>query len=322
MDHEAQRGLWTLAPDVVGLPQPIVNLFLVGPPDSGDRGWTLIDTGLPLLSGGIVRAAEERFGPDARPAAIILTHGHFDHVGPVAELAARWDAPVYAHPLELPYLTGRSSYPPPDPTVGGGAMARLSPLYPRGPIDLGARAHALPEDGSVPTLPGWRAIHTPGHSPGHISLFRESDRLLLAGDAFVTTKQESAFGALLKPQAVHGPPMHFTPDWEASLRSVEALAALRPATAATGHGKPIAGAELTALLDTLVRDFDWVAVPAQGRYVGHPATMDERGVVSVPPAAPDPFVARLAGLGASAVLAISLLRLARRLRGGRQTARA
>ena len=48
---------------------------------AGDRQWTLIDAGVPGLSGLIESAASERFGQDARPAAIVMTHGHFDHVG-------------------------------------------------------------------------------------------------------------------------------------------------------------------------------------------------------------------------------------------------
>ncbi len=286
----ARRGaFWELAGDVLGLPEPIVNVYFVGRPGAGDRGWTLVDTGLPGMAGRIVHAAQARFGPGARPAAIVLTHGHFDHVGHLAELAERWDVPVYAHRLELPYLTGRSAYPPPDPTVGGGLMTRLSVLFPRGPLDLGARARALPDDGSVPNLPGWRTIHTPGHAPGHVSFFRETDRLLIAGDAFVTTKQESALAALTKPIAMHGPPASFTPDWAASKRSVEALAALHPAIAGTGHGRPLSGPDLDTGLQALARDFDRVALPASGRYVPQSAVTDERGVVSVPPAVPDPF---------------------------------
>src|SRR5918997_365282 len=105
--------------DVAYLRTAIVNVFFYGTPDAGDRGWVLIDAGMPGSTQRIVDAAAERFGWGARPAAIVLTHGHFDHVGALKELARRWDAPVYAHPLELPYLTGRSPYPPPDPTLGG-----------------------------------------------------------------------------------------------------------------------------------------------------------------------------------------------------------
>ena len=200
------------------------------------------ENGRPASS--IAHAAAERFGPNSRPQALILTHGHFDHVGDLPSLADHWDVPVYAHELEMPYLTGRSSYPPPDPAVGGGGMSFLSRFYPRGPINLGDRVHILPADGGVPGMPGWRWIHTPGHSPGHVSLFRDSDRVLIAGDAFVTTDQESAMAALMQPQYVHRPPAYYTPDWQAARSSVEALARLQPEVAATGHGVPMRGEEM------------------------------------------------------------------------------
>ena len=91
---------------------------------------------------------------------IVLTHGHFDHAGSLEDLAGGWDVLVYAHVLEHPYLDGSRSYPPADPWVGGGAMAVLSPLFPTGPVDVGGRLRSLPEDGSVPGMPGWRWIHT------------------------------------------------------------------------------------------------------------------------------------------------------------------
>ena len=137
-----------VAGDLFRVPLGIVNAYLTGPPGAGDRGWVLIDAGLSISAPALVAAAAERYG-DSRPAAIVLTHGHFDHVGTLPALADRWDAPVYAHPLELPYLTGRSAYPPPDPAVGGGAMSFLSRLYSRGPTDLGNRVRPLPADGSV-----------------------------------------------------------------------------------------------------------------------------------------------------------------------------
>lgn len=302
-----------VARDVACVMLPIVNVYLVGEPGAGDRGWVLVDAGLPGTAGVIARAAAERFGPDARPATIVLTHGHFDHVSALKELAERWDAPVYAHPLELPYLTGQSPYPPPDPTVGGGAITRLSPLFPRDPIDLGGRVHPLPADGSVPGMPGWRTIYTPGHSPGHVSLWRESDSTLIAGDAFTTTKQGSAIASLTKPQAVHGPPAYFTPDWAAAEQSVRALAALRPTVVATGHGFPMSGPAMQEALAALARDFARIAWPAHGRYANAPAITDARGVVSVPPPPADSFPLLL---GAAAVAAIALATRRRELRSG------
>jgi glyoxylase-like metal-dependent hydrolase (beta-lactamase superfamily II) len=100
------QGTWPpeLTDDVAYLRTAIVNVVFFGLPNA--REWVLIDTGIPGSALAIVAAAERRFGRGARPVAIVLTHGHFDHVGVVETLARRWDVPVYAHELELPYLTG------------------------------------------------------------------------------------------------------------------------------------------------------------------------------------------------------------------------
>lgn len=303
-DHGAPLEL---APDVAWLRTGIVNVAFLGHPDAGDRGWVLVDAGIPGFTGAIARAAEHRFG-GSRPSAIVLTHGHFDHVGNLAELAERWDAPIYAHHLELPYITGRSAYPPPDPSVGGGLMARTSPLFPPGPFDVGGRARALPgsegadDAGDVPGAPDWRWHRTPGHTPGHVSLFRERDRALVAGDAFVTTKQESLAAVYEQRLEMHGPPMYYTCDWDASRASVERLAALDPAVAVTGHGLPMRGAQLSEALGALARDFDRVARPAYGRYVREPARADATGVTFVPPPVPDATPWALLGTAALAGL--------------------
>lgn len=290
----------TVAPDVACLPLSIVNVYFVGETDAGDRSWVLVDAGLRISEHAITHAAAERFGHASRPAAIVLTHGHFDHVGSVRQLASQWDSPVFAHELELPYLTGRASYPPPDPTVGGGLMSLLSPLYPRGPIDLGDRVHPLPADGSVPGMPGWRWIHTPGHSPGHVSFYRDEDRTLIAGDAFVTVRQESAWAVLTQRQEVWCPPAYYTLDWQAARRSVEELAQLHPSAAGTGHGLPMFGERLRSGLEALALYFDRVAVPTQGRYVRCPLPAGERGLVGEPPRTADRHLLALAALAVAA----------------------
>ena len=249
----------------------LVNVAFVGPRGAGDRGWVLLDAGLPGTARLIERAAAERFGPGARPAAIVMTHGHFDHVGALEALAERWDAPVHAHPLEHPYLDGSAAYPPGDPSVGGGAMAALAGLYPTAPVNLGPRLRPLPEDGSVPGAPGWRWLHTPGHASGHVSLWREGDRTLLSGDAVITTRQESAYAVLTQAPEIHGPPAYFTTEWDRARASAQALAALEPELILSGHGAPLAGSRMRAALHRLAEAFDALAVPQGGHYASHPA---------------------------------------------------
>jgi glyoxylase-like metal-dependent hydrolase (beta-lactamase superfamily II) len=297
-----RRKTFQVTESIAGLRIGIVNAYFYGAPGAGDGRWVLIDAGLHGSTERIVHAAEELYGAGTRPAAIVLTHGHFDHVGALRDLALLWDVPIYAHEMELPYLDGRSSYPPPDPTVGGGALAALSRLYPRGPFDVSEWLHTLPADGAVPGMPGWRWIHTPGHTPGHVAFFQGEEATLLAGDAFVTTKQESMLAALTQRPEIHGPPAYYTSDWESARASVQLLSDLEPEVAATGHGRPLRGPLMRQGLRRLARDFDTFAVPRHGRYVTEPATADANGVVYVPPPVRDPLPAILMGIGAAVVV--------------------
>jgi glyoxylase-like metal-dependent hydrolase (beta-lactamase superfamily II) len=250
-------------PDVLILHFTIVTACLVGE----KAGWTLVDTGLENSYDFILESSQKRFGDKKPPNAIVLTHGHFDHVGSVGRLAELWDVPVYAHELEIPYITGKKDYPQADPTVDEGLVAKMSPAFPHKSIDLGIRAVTLPEDGTIPGMPDWKWIHTPGHTEGHVSLFREKDRTLLVGDAFTTTKQESFTSVLTQREQVKGPPAYLTTDWGKARESIQRIKDLKPELAVLSHGKPIRGEELTRHLDMLLTNFGEIAVPDQGRFV-------------------------------------------------------
>lgn len=259
------RGM-DLVADVYYVTIQIANICFIGRPD-GTQGWVLVDAGMPNSANRILNLARERFGADSAPQAIILTHGHFDHVGAIAELLHHWHVPVFAHRDELPFLTGQANYPKGDPTVGGGLVSLLSPLYPNHAIDLTDHVHALPDDGSIPGLEDWRFIHTPGHTKGHISLFRDSDKVLIAGDAFTTVKQESMYHVLVQDTELNGPPAYFTSDWMAAWESVRKLALLEPSASVTGHGRAMYGEELTSGLKDLAENFEQREIPKHGKAV-------------------------------------------------------
>lgn len=293
------NNIFAVAPGVWRMKDVFVNVFII---ESQEQpGWILVDTGLKSSCAKIKNMIAEVMEPGAVPNAIILTHGHFDHRGALQQLAKEWRIPVYCHHMEVPYLTGKASYPPPDPTVGGGAMASMAFVYPSGPIDVQESLYELPDDGTVPNLPDWKWLHTPGHTPGHISLFRERDGVLIAGDAVVTTKQESVFSVMAQKKVLSGPPKYFTPDWGSAARTVRELAALEPNVIASGHGPSMYGDEARKALHKMSREFWHMGMPEKGRYVKEPALFNDEGPTYVPPKQPNYLLLQVLAVTAIAV---------------------
>ncbi|MFD2924390.1 MBL fold metallo-hydrolase [Halobacillus naozhouensis] len=237
----------------------IANVVFIGKKESKD--WILVDCGVAHYGKRIIEAAEKRFGSHP-PKAIILTHGHFDHIGSAKQIAKQWNVPIYAHPREMPYITGEKTYPIPNSTIGGGLFSLLSPFFPRDPVHLGKWVNPLPEDGTVPHMDDWRIVHTPGHTPGHISLFRDRDRTLISGDAVITVKQESSLAVFVQSQHIHGPPAYFTHDWLEAEKSVKKIARLHPKLILSGHGLPMEGELMQEQLTQLSTNFKDYAIPA------------------------------------------------------------
>ncbi|NML63782.1 MBL fold metallo-hydrolase [Hymenobacter sp. RP-2-7] len=278
--------------------QRFVNVYFV---DAGEPGqWVLVDTGLPGSEKTIRAQAEKLYGPGAKPEAILLTHGHLDHVGSAAALAQAWGVPVIAHPLELPYITEQAFYPPADPTVGG-SLGFASRFFPREVPSVKDVVEPLPLDSDeVPYLPGWRWLHVPGHAPGQVAFFRAADHTLLGADAFATADHESLPKLLLGiPKiSVAGAPFNY--NWAQCRESVQKLAALEPRHIGCGHGPALSGLQALVDLQKLASSYP---VPTHGRYHHEPARTDASGVEHLPPPAKDTLPQRAAIVGASLAVA-------------------
>ncbi len=273
---QVAQGVW-------GMKIIFVNVYIIANRRGFPKGWVLVDTGLQGQEDKIFAMAELLFGPGAKPSAIILTHAHSDHAGGLEVLLKKWHVPVYAHELELPYLTGKSSYPPADFSVGGGLITLLSALFPRKPVNVENKVKPIDVIKGIPEMPEWKIVETPGHSPGHISLFLPLNTTLIAGDAVATTKAESALYGAADIKKLSGPAKFMTTDWVAAGKSVRKLAALQPRIIASGHGPAIRGREVQEALQDLADNFEQVAVPDSGRYVDEPAKADEAGTYYIPP---------------------------------------
>ncbi len=288
-------SLQQIAPGVIRMSVGIANIYFAG---AKGTPWFLVDSGTPGYASKIQQAAGDLYGADTAPEFILLTHGHFDHAGSALQLAEAWHVPIYAHRLEKPYLTGMSPYPPQDPTVGG-AMAFLSRFFSTQSIRLQPHLRELPGDGEMPGHPEWEWVFTPGHAPGHISLYHPKLRVLLAGDAFTTVDVDSPFSLVTQARQISRPPAPFTCDWVAARDSVRLLSKLRPEVVGCGHGAPMSGSDVCNELNDLAVNFP---MPEHGRYVPEAAQTDERGIRYVPPAAPDPLPKLLAAAGLTAAL--------------------
>ncbi len=260
---------WEVAPGVYGIEagkgMMRSNVYFV----RSGLSWVLIDAASPNCGGLIRRTAESLFGANTRPSSILLTHDHPDHAGSAVELARMWDCPVYVHPDELPLVDIKDlstivKYGGPldrwivFPLLRAMPRQRVEAMLSSSSIKDVVRAFA--PSASVPDLPDWECIPTPGHTPGHVAFFRTGDGVLITGDAIVTADLNSFWGFMswslrLNKQRVSGPPWYSTWNWQAAKESVSALAGLEPRVLAPGHGQPMSGDEIARELHVFADNF-------------------------------------------------------------------
>ena len=171
---------------------------------------TLVDAGVSSMANGILTFIEQlNMGALTR---VILTHGHPDHIGAVKPILKTNNVPVYAHRLEIPFMTGQLSYP-----KRKKAVQNLTEQV----------VQSLPENqtGHLEAIGGLTPYLTPGHSPGHVAYFHEKDQVLLAGDLFTSKK-----GKLRRPMPI------FTADMNEAIKSSAIISHLKPKKVEVCHG--------------------------------------------------------------------------------------
>ncbi|MEK3979210.1 MBL fold metallo-hydrolase [Psychrobacillus sp. FSL K6-2836] len=177
------------------------------------EGITLVDAGMPMMTKGIMKFIEQlNAGPLQR---ILLTHGHSDHVGAVKGILKKYEVPVYAHQIEIPYMEGEVVYP---------KRKKLENNLPK------TLTRSLLEEDSkeLKKIGGLTPYFTPGHSPGHVVYYHEQDQVLLAGDLFTSKK-----GKLKQPMPT------FTADMKQAVESANIISLLKPKQLEVCHGNTV-----------------------------------------------------------------------------------
>ena len=196
-----------------------LNLTLIVDETNGN---TLIDAGLPDNSEEISAALVEA-GIGVRDLRrIIFTHQDLDHIGSGAALVRQSGARVLAHSADTPYIEGRLRPLKPTPEMleqrpqMRKVLECLEPVGVDEPVENGSR---------LDLAGGTRVIPTPGHTPGHISLYLEGSKILIAGDALTAER-----GYL------NGPNLSATLDMRTAIQSTQRLADLDIDTIICYHG--------------------------------------------------------------------------------------
>src|SRR4051794_5584063 len=213
-------GVWLVRG---GFPMKTMNVYLI---EDAGGGVTMFEAGIKAMVSGLSAAAASLGGLNR----IVLGHAHADHRGAAPGLGVA----TYCHPADridaegdggMHYFDFSNVSAPARWTI-----PRLLPVWDGGPVKI---AGPVDEGDDVS---GFRVVHIPGHSPGQIALWRESDRVALTADCFYPLDPGTGR---------HGPPRvplyGFNLDTEQARASIRKIAALEPAAAWPGHADPVTG---------------------------------------------------------------------------------
>jgi glyoxylase-like metal-dependent hydrolase (beta-lactamase superfamily II) len=213
------RGVREVVDGVFELRLGFVNVHLI----VTDEGLVLIDTGLPRQAPAIERALRGVRRSLGEVQTILLTHHHPDHAGSAADLRTRTGAKLVMHALEAPFVNGAFQADEPEGRLRRFLFRRIAKVEP-------TTVDRMIGDSAEP-VPGITALHTPGHTRGHLSfLLDRSGGVLFAGDA-----------ATSRDGTVTAPAPASTADPARAAESLARLAERNFEHALFGHGQPLSG---------------------------------------------------------------------------------
>ena len=200
-------GVWQLA----GFPRDMFNVHLVN--------GVLIDAATRWAKRRVLRQLSGQ-----PPAMVALTHCHPDHQGVAKLVCEQFGVPLACHEADAPAMEGRARMIPSNWLMRLGERFWSGPPHPVG--------RTLREGDE---LAGLRVIHAPGHTPGHVIYFRESDRIAFVGDLLANINFVTGKPGLREPPSI------FSVDPAQNRRSILKLLELKPAIICFAHGPPLQG---------------------------------------------------------------------------------
>ncbi len=203
--REISPNVWQLS----GFPPSAINVYLIGD--------VLIDAATRWAGRRILRQIGDR-----KLSLLALTHVHADHQGVAKMICERYQIPLACHAADVPAMQGERPMVPDTFAIRVAGRIMAGPPY---------RVARILGDGDE--IAGFRVVHAPGHTPGHIILFRDHDRVAIVGDVLNGMNLATAWPGL------HEPPRFFTADPAENRRSIRRLAELEPRVLCFGHGPPV-----------------------------------------------------------------------------------